>query len=62
LEARIGESEEELARLEKSMADPDFFADGARARKGAREHETLTALIADLYDEWEKIHGDTAMQ
>jgi len=60
LETRIGEFEAELARLEKSMGEPDYFSDGDRARKGTREHEHLTTRIADLYDEWESIHAETS--
>lgn len=57
LEARIEESEEQLANLEKDMEDPVFFRDADRAREGAREHAGLTELIANLYEEWESVQA-----
>jgi len=60
LEDRILESEELLADLERDMGDPDYFRDADRAREGAKEHAALTALIANLYQEWEAAQPDVA--
>ena len=58
LEERIEAAEAELVLLERSMGEPDYFADADRARKGASDHSNLTALIAGLYDEWEQLHRE----
>ncbi|MDD3294627.1 MAG: ABC transporter ATP-binding protein, partial [Geobacteraceae bacterium] len=60
LEARILESEEILAILERDMGDPDYFRDADRAREGAKEHAALTVLIENLYQEWEAVQPDVA--
>lgn len=53
LEAKIEESERELALLERSMGETDFYADLDRAKEGADHHAVLTARISGLYEEWE---------
>lgn len=53
LEAKIEESETELALLEKSMGEPDYYTDLARAKAGADQHVLLSARISELYEEWE---------
>ncbi len=57
LEDRIERTESELALLERSMGEPGYFSDGDRAREGSALHSSLTAAIADLYDEWEALHA-----
>jgi ATP-binding cassette subfamily F protein 3 len=52
LEAELAIQENLLAALEKQLADPEFFADHAAARRAGEEHAALTARIADLYAEW----------
>ncbi len=53
LEAKIEESETELALLEQSMGEPDFFTDLDRSKAGTDRHAVLTARISGLYEEWE---------
>jgi ATP-binding cassette subfamily F protein 3 len=55
IEAEIGRLEAALAELEKRMADPAYFTDHEAARKGGEEHLLLSARIAALYGEWEKL-------
>ncbi|MBI1920323.1 MAG: ATP-binding cassette domain-containing protein [Geobacter sp.] len=57
LENEIHAAEAGLAQLEERMSAPDFFRDTDTARQATEDHATLTARIAALYDEWEKI-GD----
>ncbi len=52
LEAELAVQENLLAALEKRLADPEFFADHAAARRAGEEHAVLTARIAELYAEW----------
>jgi len=56
LEKEIDELEKHLNGLEARMADPDFFANHEAARHGSEEHTRLSARIAELYVEWEKLH------
>jgi len=56
LEKEIEEMEKRLAELEARMAGPAFFADHEAARQGGEEHAQLSARIAELYGEWEKLH------
>ncbi|RQW77481.1 MAG: ABC transporter ATP-binding protein, partial [Geobacter sp.] len=56
LEAALEKEEGELATLEKRMADPAFFADHDAARRAGEEHVALSARIASMYEEWEKLH------
>ena len=39
------------------MADPAFFANHEAARLAGEEHALLSARIAGLYEEWERLHG-----
>jgi ATP-binding cassette subfamily F protein 3 len=55
VEAEINGLEAALAELEKKMADPAYFTDHEAARKGGEEHALLSARIAALYGEWEKL-------
>jgi ATP-binding cassette subfamily F protein 3 len=57
VEAAIAAAETKLSDLEAAMADPAFFADPECARQGGEEHTLLTARIAALYGEWEKLSG-----
>jgi ATP-binding cassette, subfamily F, member 3 len=57
LEEQIDQCETELVDLEQTMAAVDYFCDAARARNGTQRHEYLTCRIAELYDEWESVHG-----
>ncbi len=56
LEGEIEAAEQELASLEEQLADPDFFSDPERGRRGGETHAALTARIATLYGEWEELH------
>ncbi len=55
LEEEIGTLEEVLRELEGQMADPAFFSDPEKARRGGDEHAALAARIATLYGEWESL-------
>ncbi len=61
VEAELEAAEKELAELEARMADPAFFADPERARRGGEEHAAATARVALLYAEWERLQeGDSS--
>jgi len=53
LEAEIGAKETELADLETTMSEPEFFKDVEAARLAGERHALLTAQIAELYEAWE---------
>jgi ATP-binding cassette subfamily F protein 3 len=53
LENKISAKEAELAKLEETMAAPDFFKDVEGSRTAGELHATLTADIAALYEAWE---------
>ncbi len=55
VEAALEAAEKELAELETQMADPAFFTDPERARRGGEEHAATTARVAALYAEWEQL-------
>jgi ATP-binding cassette, subfamily F, member 3 len=57
LEAAIEVEEGRLAELEGRMAEPAFFADREAARIAGEEHALLSARVAGLYEEWERLHG-----
>jgi ATP-binding cassette, subfamily F, member 3 len=57
LEKEIEREERKLADLERKMNDPAFFADHEQARRAGEEHAAITAQIAELYEEWEKVQG-----
>jgi ATP-binding cassette subfamily F protein 3 len=57
LEGEIEIAENALAELERRMAEPEFFADHEAARRTGDEHAALTARIAALYAEWERMQS-----
>ncbi|MBY0227769.1 MAG: ATP-binding cassette domain-containing protein, partial [Gemmataceae bacterium] len=54
LEAEIALAEEELAGLEKAMADPDLYRDGEKVKRTTARFEEAKAQIARLYEHWEE--------
>jgi len=57
LESIIEIAENDLALLEQTMGEPDYFSDVERSREGTKKHDALTSQIASLYDEWETLHA-----
>ena len=54
LEREIAEAEAALAALEDELADPDAWADPARAARSTARHEEARRAVADLYSRWER--------
>ncbi|HEY5974724.1 MAG TPA: ABC transporter ATP-binding protein, partial [Geobacteraceae bacterium] len=57
LEAAIEAEETALAALEERLADPALASDYEALQAAGSEHERLTGRIADLYAQWERLHG-----
>ena len=57
VESSIGIEEERLADIETLLADPALFSDHEAARQRGEEHAAVTARIAALYEEWERLQG-----
>ncbi len=57
VESSIGIEEERLADIEALLADPALFSDHEAARQRGEEHAAVTARIATLYEEWERLQG-----
>ena len=53
VEARIETFEEQLAELEKTMANPDLYQDQERWREVSAQHNKLTDNLDEAYAEWE---------
>jgi ATP-binding cassette subfamily F protein 3 len=58
LEARIAEKEQTVKTLEARMADPDFYADRAKAAAAADEHQRLMWETGDLMGRWEALQAE----
>ena len=58
LEARIAEKEQAVKALETRMADPDFYADRAKAAAAADEHQKLMWETGDLMGRWEALQAE----
>ncbi len=56
LEAEIETLEARGSELEALLADPACFSDHEEARRKGDEYNLLTSRIAELYEEWEKLH------
>ena len=59
-EKAVGAKEQEIADLEARMADPDLYADNARAAKVQRAYQQAQDDLARLYEEWEQ--AEAALQ
>ncbi len=60
IEKRIAMKEAEVGALEKSMGEPGFFEDRARAEKAAKDREALMWEVNDLMSQWELMQQETA--
>jgi len=54
LEREIADKEAVLKQLQADMADPQIHRTPDRIREVTRQHETLTAELAALYEHWEE--------
>ena len=59
-EKAVGLKEEEIARLEEAMADPDLYADAQRAAQVQKAYRQAQDALAALYEEWES--AEAALQ
>jgi ATP-binding cassette subfamily F protein 3 len=53
IEAEIGRTEKEIARLEAEMNSPGFFDDPQRGAEAGERHAALNERLEGLYGEWE---------
>jgi ATP-binding cassette, subfamily F, member 3 len=54
LEDQLGQAEGEIAALNRELADPDVYADGARVKDLVARHGAAKDRAARLLDEWER--------
>jgi len=55
LEKEIADTENEAARLESSMADPEVYRDGEKAQQVALAHREAQERLEALYEEWAEL-------
>ncbi|NLC71934.1 MAG: ABC-F family ATP-binding cassette domain-containing protein [Desulfuromonadaceae bacterium] len=60
LEETIAEREEELAALEKLLADPVFYGDAERFTEAIHRHEDLRREVDRFYLRWEELQAGGA--
>ena len=53
-ERAVGQKEEEIARLEAQMADPDLYADAGKFAEINRAYQKAQAELPLLYEQWEQ--------
>ncbi len=55
VEEEVVETEHEIERLQKRMADPEVYQDGARMRVLNADYEEQKSKLQDLYEKWEEL-------
>ena len=60
LERRISEREEEVRKLEATMATPGFYEDRGTADRAVERHQTLMWKVGDLMNQWEALQSETS--
>lgn len=54
-EAEIAQTEENIAKLEAAMGDPETYRDSARAQQIAQEHRAAQQHLDALYEAWAEL-------
>jgi ATP-binding cassette subfamily F protein 3 len=55
VEKQVEGLEAEKVRVERAMADPNFYRDGERAKSTAARYKEIEGLLADAYFRWNEL-------
>ena len=58
VEKAIAAHEDELHEVDRQLASPDTYCDGARAKALAERRSELECMIEDVYQRWDHIMND----